>query len=107
MGQLYFGFDHGSLVSIKYLRTRVLVICSETERSNHTWVCLLGLPLTTAGIYSFVLWPQLVCNILFSPGRASFVSLWSDDMMLLLGKPCVPCNPVVSCTLVGRGATAK
>ena len=68
MGQLYFGFDHGSLVSIKYLRTRVLVICSETERSNHTWVCLLGLPSTTAGIYSFVQWPQLVRNVLFLSG---------------------------------------
>ena len=67
-GSAVSGFEHGSLVSIKYLRTRVLVICSETERSNHTWVCLLGLPSTTAGIYSFVQWPQLVRDVLFLSG---------------------------------------
>ena len=53
-------FMTAHLCFLNILGPRVLVICSETERSNHTWVCLPGLPSTTAGIYSFVQWPQLV-----------------------------------------------
>jgi hypothetical protein len=36
VGQLYFSFKHGSLVSNKYIRIRVLVISFENERSTHT-----------------------------------------------------------------------
>ena len=42
----------------------------------------LGLPSTTAGIYSFVQWPQLVCNVL-----PFVVCVHASLLLIYFGKP--------------------
>ena len=100
MGHMLWIYD-GSLVFLGNLGPEFLLsvprLSALTTRGDS------GTPSTTAGIYSFVLWPQLDLGVF------PFGSYVRASLLLLYfwGSPCVPCIPLFLFAHIGCGAAAK